>query len=137
MKKYFFIFLALFCFTTGHASENLKRLSNAPQSLKDSGVFKEIDSTKVTKYKSFHIPYRANPNLSTLQYYFYRDNFHRHPSEYNTYSVFPSNEPYEFSLELIENERKEFYTLLAHGIINFITIQIKMLKILKLIFLIV
>ena len=56
MKKYIFIFLALFCFTTGHASENLKRLSNAPQSITDSGVFREIDFTKATKYKSFHIP---------------------------------------------------------------------------------
>lgn len=80
------------------------KLSNAPQSLKDSGVFKEIDSTKVTKYKSFHIPYRANPNLSTLQYYFYRDNFHRLPSEYTTYSVLPSNKPHEFKFDLIENK---------------------------------
>ena len=74
MKKYIFIFLALFCFTTGHASENLKRLSNAPQSITDSGVFREIDFTKAIKYKSYHIPFRANPNLSTLQYYFYRNN---------------------------------------------------------------
>ena len=104
MKKYIFIFLALFCFTTGHASENLKRLSNAPQSITDSGVFREIDFTKATKYKSYHIPYRANPNLSTLQYYFYRDNFTRTPTEFNTYSVFPSNEPYEFKFDLIENK---------------------------------
>ena len=104
MKKYIFIFLALFCFTTGHASENLQRLSNAPQSLINSGVFKEIDFAKATKYKSFHIPYKANPNLSTLQYYFYRDNFTRTPTEFSTYSVFPSNEPYEFKFDLIENK---------------------------------
>ena len=104
MKKYIFIFLALFCFTTGHASENLQRLSNAPQSLINSGVFKEIDFAKATKYKSYHIPYKANPNLSTLQYYFYRDNFTRTPTEFSTYSVFPSNEPYEFKFELIENK---------------------------------
>ena len=104
MKKYTFIFLTLFCFTTGHASENLKRLSNAPQSITDSGVFREIDFTKATKYKSFHIPYKANPNLSTLQYYFYRDNFTRTPTEFSTYSVFPSNEPYEFKFDLIENK---------------------------------
>jgi CubicO group peptidase (beta-lactamase class C family) len=104
MKKYIFIFLALFCFTTLYASETLKRLSNAPQSITDSGVFREIDFTKATKYKSFHIPYKANPNLSTLQYYFYRDNFTRTPTEFSTYSVFPSNEPYEFKFELIENK---------------------------------
>jgi CubicO group peptidase (beta-lactamase class C family) len=104
MKKYIFIFLALFCFTTVHASENLKRLSNAPQSITDSGVFREIDFTKATKYKSFHIPYKANPNLSTLQYYFYRDNFTRTPTEFSTYSVFPSNDPYEFNFDLIENK---------------------------------
>ena len=104
MRKYIYIFLTVICFTTTYASENLKRLSNAPQSLKVSGVFKEIDFTKAKKYKSYHIPYRANPNLSTLQYYFYRDNFTRSPSKYNTYSVFPSNEPYEFKFDLIENK---------------------------------
>eukprot|EP00919_Chromeraceae_sp_WS-2016_P044034 GHVR01104983.1.p1 GENE.GHVR01104983.1~~GHVR01104983.1.p1 ORF type:complete len:129 (+),score=6.90 GHVR01104983.1:169-555(+) len=104
MKKYIFIFLALFCFTTGHASENLKRLSNAPQSITDSGVFREIDFTKAIKYESYHIPFRANPNLSTLQYYFYRNNFTRTPTEFNTYPVFPSNEPYKFKFDLIENK---------------------------------
>ena len=104
MRKYIYIFLTVFYFTTVYASENLKRLSNAPQSLKDSGVFNEIDFTKAKRYKSYHIPYRANPNLSTLQYYFYRDNFKRAPSKYNTYSVFPSNKPYEFKFDLIENK---------------------------------
>ena len=104
MKKYTFIFLALFCFTTGHSSENLKRLSNAPQSLIDSGVFKEIDFAKATKYKSYHIPSRANPDLTTLQYYFWRENFTRAPTKNNTYPVFPSNEPYEFKFDLIENK---------------------------------
>ena len=104
MRKYIYIFLTVICFTTTYASENLKRLSNAPQSLKVSGVFKEIDFTKAKRYKSYHIPYRANPNLSTLQYYFYRDNFKRAPSKYNTYSVFPSNKPYEFKFDLIENK---------------------------------
>ena len=39
-----------------------------------------------------------------MQYYFYRDNFTRAPTEYNTYPVFPSNEPYEFKFDLIENK---------------------------------
>ena len=83
MRKYIYIFLTVICFTTTYASENLKKLSNAPQSLIDSGVFKEIDFTKTTKYKSYHIPSRANPNLSTLQYYFYRENFTRAPTKNN------------------------------------------------------
>ena len=104
MRKYIYIFLTVFYFTTAYASEKLELLSNAPQSLIDSQIFREIDFTKATKYKSYHIPYRANPNLSTLQYYFYRDNFTRTPTEFNTYSVFPSNEPYEFKFDLIENK---------------------------------
>jgi CubicO group peptidase (beta-lactamase class C family) len=104
MRKYIYIFFTVFYFTTAYASEKLELLSNAPQSLIDSQIFREIDFTKATKYKSYHIPYRANPNLSTLQYYFYRDNFTRTPTEFNTYSVLPSKEPYEFSLELIENK---------------------------------
>ena len=84
-------------FTSIKASEYTD-ISNAPQSLKDSGVFKEIVlKKKITRYKSFHIPFSANPNLATLQYYFYRDNFHRAPSSSNTYTVFPSKNPYEFN----------------------------------------
>lgn len=104
MRKYIYIFLTVIFFTTAYASENLKSLSNAPQSILDSKTFGEIDMYKATKYKSFHIPSRANPNLSTLQYYFYRENFQRVPTEYNTYPVFPSNEPYEFKFDLIENK---------------------------------
>ena len=104
MRKYIYIFLTVFYFTTAYASEKLELLSNAPQSLIDSQIFREIDFTKATPYKSYHIPYRENPNLSTLQYYFYRDNFTRTPTEFNTYSVFPSNEPYEFKFDLIENK---------------------------------
>ena len=104
MRKYIYIFLTVIFFTTAYASENLKSLSNAPQSIIESQFFREIDFTKATKYKSYHIPFRANPNLSTLQYYFYRNNFIRIPTEFNTYPVFPSNEPYEFKFDLIENK---------------------------------
>ncbi len=95
---FFFLFL-----TPINASE-FTDISNAPQSLKDSGVFKEIDFPKATKYKSYHIPFRANPDLPTLQYYFYRENFTRSPTKLNTYPVFPSNEPYELKFDLIENK---------------------------------
>jgi CubicO group peptidase (beta-lactamase class C family) len=104
MRKNIYIFLTVIFFTTAYASENLKSLSNAPQSIIESQIFREIDFTKATKYKSYHIPFRANPNLSTLQYYFYRNNFTRTPTEFNTYPVFPSNEPYKFKFDLIENK---------------------------------
>ena len=104
MRKYIYIFLTVICFTTTYASENLKSLSNAPQSIKDSQIFKEIDFNKATKYQSYHIPYKANPNLTTMQYYFWRDNFTLAPNEFNTYPIFPSKEPYEFKFELIENK---------------------------------
>ena len=106
MKKlplYIFLVLLFSLFTSIKASEYTD-ISNAPQSLKDSGVFKEIDFKKTTRYKSYHIPFRANPNLATLQYYFYRDNFFRASSWHNTYTVFPSKNPYEFNFDLIENK---------------------------------
>ena len=68
MRTFITLFLIIFFSTNLNASEKLKLLSNAPQELEDSGVFKEIDFEKATKYESFHIPFKANPNLTTLQY---------------------------------------------------------------------
>ena len=104
MRIFIIFFLIIFFSTNLNASEKLKLLSNAPQALEDSGVFKEIDFEKATKYESFQIPSNANPNLTTLQYYFWRDNFTRVPTEYNTYSVLPSIDPYEFNFDLIEDK---------------------------------
>ena len=46
---------------------------NAPQSIIESQIFREIDFTKATKYKSYHIPFRANPNYALLRLSAYCD----------------------------------------------------------------
>ena len=69
------IILILLILTTNiNASDITKSLSNSPESL-DIEAFKDINFDKATKYKTFNIPFKANPNLETLQYYFYRDLF--------------------------------------------------------------
>ena len=78
-------------------------LSNSPESL-DLEVFREVNFEKATKYKSWNIPFKANPNLETLQYYFYRDLFASIPTEYNRYFVTPSQNAYEFKFDKIENK---------------------------------
>ena len=80
-----------------------KVLSNSPESL-DLEVFREVNFEKATKYKSWNIPFKANPNLETLQYYFYRDLFASIPTEYNRYFVTPSQNTYEFKFDKIENK---------------------------------
>ncbi len=80
-----------------------KVLSNSPESL-DLEVFREVNFDKATKYKSWNIPFKANPNLETLQYYFYRDLFASIPNEYNRYFVTPSQNTYEFKFDKIENK---------------------------------
>ena len=67
-------------------------------------VLQKIDISKVKKYKSFHIPFKASPNLSTLQYYFQRDLFKAKSSKLNRYFVEPSETPYEFKFEIIEDK---------------------------------
>ena len=112
MKKIIFIFLILITnlnasdltnsYLTGLDRLN-KVLSNSPESL-DLEVFREVNFEKATKYKSWNIPFKANPNLETLQYYFYRDLFASIPTEYNRYFVTPSQNAYEFKFDKIENK---------------------------------
>ena len=112
MKKIIFIFLILITnlnasdltnsYLTGLDRLN-KVLSNSPESL-DLEVFREVNFEKATKYKSWNIPFKANPNLETLQYYFYRDLFASIPTEYNRYFVTPSQNTYEFKFDKIENK---------------------------------
>lgn len=104
MKITIIFFLSFFFFSTFSASDTIKSLRNAPLSLTKKGVFEQIDNSKVTIYNSFHIPFSANPNLSTLQHYFFRDNFARTPNEFNTYSVQPSKNPYKFKFDIKENK---------------------------------
>ena len=102
MKKIVLIFLILI--TNVNASEISELLLNSPKSL--DHVFKEINIKKATKYKGhgIHINFKANPDLNTLRYYFYRDLFRIKPSEFNTYYILPSQNPYEFEFETIENK---------------------------------
>ena len=112
MKKIILIFLILITnlnasdltnsYLTGLDRLN-KVLSNSPESL-DLEVFREVNFEKATKYKSWNIPFKANPNLETLQYYFYRDLFASIPTEYNRYFVTPSQNTYEFKFDKIENK---------------------------------
>ena len=112
MKKIILIFLILITnlnasdltnsYLTGLDRIN-KILSNSPESL-DLEVFREVNFEKATKYKSWNIPFKANPNLETLQYYFYRDLFASIPTEYNRYFVTPSQNTYEFKFDKIENK---------------------------------
>ncbi len=112
MKKIILIFLILITnlnasdltnsYLTGLDRLN-KVLSNSPESL-DLEVFREVNFEKATKYKSWNIPFKANPNLETLQYYFYRDLFASIPNEYKRYFVTPSQNTYEFKFDKIENK---------------------------------
>ena len=112
MKKIILIFLILITnlnasdLTNSHLTglDRLNKvLSNSPESL-DLEVFREVNFEKATKYKSWNIPFKANPNLETLQYYFYRNLFASTPSEYNRYFVTPSQNTYEFKFDKIENK---------------------------------
>ena len=112
MKKIILIFLILITnlnasdltnsYLTGLDRLN-KVLSNSPESL-DLEVFREVNFEKATKYKSWNIPFKANPDLETLQYYFYRDLFASIPDENNRYFVTPSQNIYEFKFDKIENK---------------------------------
>ena len=112
MKKIILIFLILITnlnasdltnsYLTGLDRLN-KVISNSPESL-DLEVFREVNFEKATKYKSWNIPFKANPNLETLQYYFYRDLFASIPTKYNRYFVTPSQNTYEFKFDKIENK---------------------------------
>ena len=117
MKK-FILFIFFILLTNVNASDSTKSLSNSPQSI-DNERFKEIDLSKVKSYKTFNIPYKANPNLETLQWYFFRDLFIRFPRKDNTYSVEPSQNPYEFKFDVIEDKfvKKQLQT---KGILSYL-----------------
>ena len=103
MKKILFILIFYIFLTNLNATESVRSISNSPNISKEA-VLQKIDMSKVKKYKSFHIPFQANPNLSTLQYYFQRDLFKAKSSKLNRYFVEPSETPYEFKFEIIEDK---------------------------------
>ena len=103
MKKILFILTFSIFFTNLNATESVKLISNSPNISKEE-VLQKIDISKVKKYKSFNIPFQANPNLSTLQYYFHRDLFKAEPSKFTRYFVEPSVTPHEFEFDIIEDK---------------------------------
>lgn len=103
MKKILLVLIFSIFFTNLNATESVKLISNSPN-ISEEEVLQKIDISKVKKYKSFHIPFKANPNLSTLQYYFHRDLFKAKPSKFSRYFVEPSETPHEFEFEIIEDK---------------------------------
>ena len=103
MKKILFILIFSIFLTKVNATETVKLISNSPN-ISQQEILKKIDLFKVKKYESFNIPFQANPNLSTLQYYFQRDLFKVPPLKPFTYFVEPSETPYEFEFDIIEDK---------------------------------
>ena len=103
MKKILFILIFSIFLTNLNATDSVRSISNSPNISKEA-VLQKIDMSKVKKYKSFHIPFKANPNLSTLQYYFQRDLFKAKSSKLNRYFVEPSETPYEFEFDIVEDK---------------------------------
>ena len=103
MKKILFVLTFSIFLTNLNATESVKSISKSPN-MTGQEILQKIDVSKVTKYKSYHIPFQANPNLSTLQYYFYRDLYKMNPSKGSVFYVEPSQNPYEFKFETIESK---------------------------------
>ena len=119
MKKILFILIFSIFLTNLNATDLFESISNSPN-ISQSEIKQKIDMSKVTKYKNNHnIPFRANPNLSTLQYYFHRDLFRHMPSKLDRYFVEPSETPYEFEFETIDAKsvKKELKT---KGILSYL-----------------
>ena len=102
MKKILFILTFSFFLTNPVVSEVYKSL-NSPNMSKDE-ILQMIDMSEVKKYQTYHIPSEKNPNLSTLQYYFYRDLYKNNYSKGSVYYVEPSETPYEFKFETIDDK---------------------------------
>ena len=118
MKKILFILIFTIFFTNLNATESVKSISKSPN-LTEQEILKNIDMSKVKKYKSYHIPFQANPNLATLQYYFYRDLYKLNPSKGSVYYVEPSATPYEFKFETI-NDKSVKSQLNTKGILSYL-----------------
>ena len=100
MKKILFILIFSIFLTKVNATESVKSISNSPN-IPSKEI--QLDMSKVQRYKKFHIPFQADPNLETLKYYFKRDLFKARPSKFNRYFVEPSETPYEFKFETIDS----------------------------------
>ena len=78
MKNILFILIFSIFLTNLNATESVKSISNSPNI---SSKEIQLDMSKVQRYKKFHIPFQADPNLETLKYYFKRDLFKARPSK--------------------------------------------------------
>ena len=118
MKKILFILIFSIFLTNLNATEFIKSISKSPN-LTEKEILQKIDMSKVTKYKSYHIPSQANPNLSTLQYYFYRDLYKHNPSKGKVFYVEPSSNPDQFKFETVEDKsvKKQLETM---GILSYL-----------------
>ena len=116
MKKILVIVIFSIFLTNLNATESVKLISNSPNILSKAI---QIDMSKVAKYKSYNMPFRANPNLETLKYYFKRDLFKAKPLKPFKYYVEPSKNPYEFKFETIDN-RSVKRQLKTKGILSYL-----------------
>ena len=116
MKTISFVLIFLIFSTNLNATESVKSISNSPN-IPSNEI--QLDMSKVKRYKSFHIPFQANPNLETLKYYFKRDLFKARPSKFTRYFVEPSETPYEFKFETI-NDKSVKSQLKTKGILSYL-----------------
>jgi len=116
MKK-FILFIFFILLTNVNASESTKSLSNSPTIPFEA--FSQTEFQKAKKYETWNIPYKANPDIYTLRYYLFRNFFARPPTKHNTYSVEPSQNPYEFKFDVIEDKfvKKQLQT---KGILSYL-----------------
>ena len=118
MKRIHFILIFSIFFTNLNATDSVKSISKSPNITRQE-ILQMIDMSKVTKYKEYHIPAEENPNLPTLQYYFYRDLYKLNPSKGSVYYVEPSTTPYEFKFETIK-DKKVKKQLKTKGILSYL-----------------
>ena len=118
MKRIHFILIFSIFLTNLNATDSVKSISKSPNITRQE-ILQMIDMSKVTKYKEYHIPAEENPNLPTLQYYFYRDLYKLNPSKGSVYYVEPSATPYEFKFETIK-DKKVKKQLKTKGILSYL-----------------
>ena len=118
MKKILVIVIFSIFLTNLNATESVKLISNSPN-ISQEEMLQNIDMFKVKKKRNFGIRFQENPNLSTLQYYFQIETFKAPPLKPFTYFIEPSETPYEFKFETIDN-RSVKRQLKTKGILSYL-----------------
>ena len=117
MKK-FILFIFFILLTNVNASDLTKSLENSPTIPFEA--FSQTEFQKAKKYGTWHVPFKVNPDIYTLRYYLFTNLFlYTPPNKYNTYSVEPSQNPYEFKFDVIEDKfvKKQLQT---KGILSYL-----------------